>query len=183
MTSQSFLLLLLSSFNSFIVFLIILAKLGILAESVSVDLASNGLELKNVKLSALLRIIDPLDQPVVPLLERIHLIGALLLKNGCCHLILSHLTLNWQLLLLFPYSLTDVSRGLGLLLLSQGLFFLVLLLYLQSFEKLLLVHDLLGFATFNRVLLVLLHGDRQTQVVVQLLLGLLNVGTVRWQNL
>ena len=144
-------------------------------------MATHRLELENVELSALLGIIDPLDETVVTLLESVHLVCALLLYQGRLHLLLSHL-LSFRLLAILAI-LTSFLGIFGLFLLSfLDCLLALLLLSLNCFNELLLL-ELLGLNVliFAR-LLVLLNINTQSQVVIVLLLRLGHVGTVRGQD-
>lgn len=141
-------------------------------------MATHRLELENVELSALLGIIDPLDETVVTLLESVHLVCALLLHQGRLHLLLSHL-LSFRLLAI----LTSFLGIFSLFLLSfLDCLLALLLLGLNCLNELLLL-ELLGLNVliFAR-LLVLLNINTQSQVVIVLLLRLGHVGTVRGQD-
>lgn len=144
-------------------------------------MATHRLELENVELSALLGIIDPLDETVVTLLESVHLVCALLLHQGRLHLLLSHL-LSFRLLAILAV-LTSFLGIFSLFLLSfLDCLLALLLLGLNCFNELLLL-ELLGLNVliFGR-LLVLLNINTQSQVVIVLLLRLGHVGTVRGQD-
>lgn len=131
---------------------------------------SDGLELENVELGALLGVVNPLDQTVVPLLESIHFEGSLLLESGSSDLLLSGFSVLFASFgLILAVGLLFGSHGLSVALLSS----------LDGSEELLLL-DHLGLLTALGdsllLLLVLLHRNAQTEVVIKLLLGLRNVG-------
>lgn len=109
-----------------LILLKVLAKpRGLKSETLCFSLACfDRLELKDVELSALLRVVDPLDQTVVPLLEGIHFEDSLLLDSRSGDLLLGHrclFTLGASLLL------SGVCLGVTLLCSLNGLQKLLLL--------------------------------------------------------
>jgi hypothetical protein len=100
---------------------------------------THGLELKHVELGALLRVINPGDQPVVTLLESIHLNSSLLLKSRSLNVLFTSL---WLLGILCDSFLIRLSIS--------------LLGSLDSSNQLLLLRHLSWLATLGDSLLLLL---------------------------
>lgn len=119
------------------------------------------LELKNVERVALLRVVDSLDEPVVALLEGIHLNGTLLLKSEVTDLLLAHFGLFRVIFGLFEnFSVFPLGS-------------------LNGSDKLLLLCQLVGLGLLGNGLLILLllfHLDGEAEIVVKLLFGLGDVG-------
>jgi len=123
-----------------------------LSEPERVSLALHRLEFEDIELSTLLRVIDSLDETIVPLLESIHLVGTLLLHQRRFHLLFGHLLRLRGLLSIFISFLDTLS--LLLLCLLHG-FLALLLLGLDGLNELLLL-ELLGFEVLVLALLLVL---------------------------